>query len=102
MTVISTICHGSYPADLKSKAAQALSSLANVNRPLLAHSTAEILTLASLPGNKDLLTIFLSMPELYQNNQAAVHDKIELFKQQQFQHYASLYHKIAQLNPVIM
>jgi hypothetical protein len=80
---------------LKQGARQVMSQLTAVCKSALAHSGAEILELVKAGGNDQLLTQFISDPEIYANNPQAVHDNLDIFMRQNYMMMSTIFNNVA-------
>lgn len=96
------ICSDKSPKTLKDYAKQALSSMVRINKDAMANSGMAIMNIIAAGANDDLIFTFLSMPELYTNDPACLHDHIELVLSKNWMHVCSLINTVASKKPEVL
>jgi hypothetical protein len=101
--LISSILKSSYPESIKAKARSSLQSMKMINQEGVVNAGADLIDLIKLGGNDDLFIIFASVPAVYFNKPAAIHDNIGLFlNANNFRLNASLLNNVASRHPEVL
>jgi hypothetical protein len=100
MSVVSRILlNDEMPASLKRNVQSTMSYICNINKGCMKHCGTEIMELVAGGGNDHLISVFLTVPEMYTNSPEGVHKHIDYMMTMNYPMVCSIFNNVAKRNP---